>query len=137
MLGEQKQLHLGIAEDAPLRQHILQHDELSLNLSLFKLLRLRNKLSKLKDFLPKCHRVNRGNHVFELCDDFVALLLRQILKVFWQLPSDLLFAVSFGISKNPLAFILHSFQSSPDSINARRKAALQQSHRESESAATG
>ena len=80
-------------------KNLSQPVELGLNLSLFKHPGLVDQPGQLEDFLAERGRVDGGHHVLKLGEDFLLLLLGQVVEVLGELPGDLFLAVGLRVIK--------------------------------------
>src|SRR5207302_10937076 len=81
-------------------------------------------------------RINGSYYIFKLRDDLFTFFFGKVLKVLGQLAGNLALPVRLWISKDLLALVLHSLQSSPHRIHAGSEAPLQHGHGEPERTAT-
>ena len=85
VLGEDEQLHLRVAEDALVREDLLQLRRASISISrCSRAAGLVDELVEPRDLLAEGGRVDRGDHVFELGDDLLLLVLGQVVEVVGQ-----------------------------------------------------
>jgi hypothetical protein len=94
VLGEDEELHLRVFEDAVVGDEFLELGELGLDFLVFEFARPVNELAQFDDFLLQVGGVHRGDHVFQVGNDLLPLLVGQVLEVFRQAFVDLLLAVA-------------------------------------------
>ena len=132
MLSKEQQFHLRVAEDAFRRHDLAQLGEFRLDFSCLQGAGLLGQFPQLHDLLAQVLRVDRGDHILQVRQDLLLLLLRQIVEIVRYPLPELLLSVGLRVFQNLGALGLHALEGTPDSIDARGKTALEHGHGESE-----
>ncbi len=109
----------------------MQCDELGFDLALLQLAGLVMSLVELGDLLSQRDRIDGGDDVFQLGDDFLLLLVGQVLEVFRQtLGSICSLPVRLRVSQDLLPLVAHALQAATDRVEAGGETSLEHRHRE-------
>ena len=127
---------LRVVEDAVLREHFLQLDQLRFDSrALPGAVAWSISLSSSQDFLAEGGGIDRGDDLFELGHDLLLLFVGQFVEVVGKPLGRSAPAGSFRVGQDLLALVPHALQAAANGVDAGGEPALEHGHREAEGAA--
>ena len=132
VLGEDQELHLGVAEDPLLGDHVLELGELGLDLAGFEHLSCVDELGEAGDLVPQRGGVDARNHLLQAQHDVLLFVVGEVVEVLGDALEDLLLPVGVRVRKDLLAGCLHALEAAANRVDAGGEPALEHGHGESE-----
>jgi hypothetical protein len=124
VLCEDEELHPRVAEDLLLIEHLLQLDELRLDLALLKSACLVDELVEALDLLAQRDGVDDEDRLLRVLHDLRLLVFGQVVEVLGQLAVDLLLAIALRVLEDLAALVAHALEAAAHGVHAGREAKL-------------